>query len=204
MLKVKESQSQKTANPRHGAMSHEAIRGETWMASLSDAIEQYLLKLLRASKDGVVELQRSELSEMFGCSPSQINYVLETRFTTIRGFIVESRRGGAGYIRITRIVCPGYNGVLELINGVIGEQVNQEHAEQLLDRLVVEGFLTAREAAIIAAAIDRQTLRIGLPDRDALRARLLKAMLLGLLRTSAVNGSDAGGSAIVRQELRGE
>ena len=72
------------------------------MGTLADEIERYIKKILEASHDGIVELQRNELALQFSCVPSQINYVLSTRFTTEQGYIVESRRGGGGYVRIVK------------------------------------------------------------------------------------------------------
>lgn len=148
--------------------------------SLSDDIEAYLMQQLNGSADGVVEIQRNALSEMFGCSPSQINYVLGTRFTAARGFLVESRRGGAGYVRLVRLACP--RRVIDLLAQHVGDRIDQDRALHLVLRLLESGFLTHREAAMLAAAVDRRCLAVPLPERDRLRARLVKAMILTLFR----------------------
>lgn len=150
------------------------------MVSLSDDIEAYLMRQLDRSGDGVVEIQRHALSEMFGCSPSQINYVLGTRFTGARGFLVESRRGGAGYVRVVRLACPGR--VLDLLDQYVGDQIDQDRALHLAMRLLESGLLTDREAAMLGAAMDRRCLAVALPERDRLRARLFKTMILSLFR----------------------
>ncbi|MFO7171586.1 MAG: CtsR family transcriptional regulator [Bacillota bacterium] len=149
------------------------------MPNLSDYIEEYLKSLLR-ERDGVVEIQRSELAERFGCAPSQINYVLATRFTPEHGYLVESRRGGGGYIRIIRLNL-GREDLLQWLQGGIGDRLTQDEAEAMIRRLQEEGFITAREAILMAAAMRRDVLAVDLPLRDLIRANLFKAMLLALL-----------------------
>ncbi len=160
------------------------------MASLADAIEAYLLKRLEQA-NGFLEIQRGDLSAMFGCAPSQINYVLHTRFTHMRGFLVESKRGGAGYIRIARVASPSSGQVLEILKEKVGDRIGQERAESLLGTLVATGLITAREAAMIRAAVDRRTLSLPLPERDEVRARLLKAMLVASFCAGGQGGAVA-------------
>lgn len=152
------------------------------MSSLSDVIENHLLDLLRGKQDGIIEIQRGELAERFSCVPSQINYVLETRFTSERGFLVESRRGGGGFIRIIRLKFDPNDGLHELIHGTIGDCLAQEAALGYVRRLSEHGLLTPREAAIIRAALNRDVLTIDVSSRDRIRASILKAMLLAMLR----------------------
>ncbi len=149
--------------------------------SLSNAIERYLLQLLERARGGAVEIQRNALSEIFGCSPSQINYVLETRFTAARGFLVESRRGSSGFVRIVRLGAP--RRVVELLDACVGDHIGQEESLHLIERLKTSGWLSAREAAMLAAAVRRECLAIPLPERDRLRARLIRAMVLSLARS---------------------
>lgn len=151
--------------------------------SLADEIERHLLTLLAQTVDGALEIRRNALSEIFGCSPSQINYVLETRFTDARGFLVQSRRGGAGFVRILRLEPPP--AVRELLDGFVGESISQERAVHLVERMEAAGWLSGREAAMLTAALDRQHLDTPLPERDRLRARLLRAMILSLYRAEA-------------------
>jgi len=155
------------------------------VASLSNAIQQYLEKLLSRQNTGMLEIRRNELAQAFDCAPSQINYVLETRFTTERGYIIESRRGGGGYVRIIRVSCDSKEALLELIHEDIGSRVSQDEAHHYVARLVDDGFASEREAAIMRAALDRDVLAVQLPLRDIIRARLLKAMVLGLLKAES-------------------
>lgn len=150
------------------------------MANLADDIEQYLKQHLEHSP--VIEVQRAVLAAQFGCAPSQINYVLATRFTPERGYLVESRRGGGGYIRIVRLNLEEGDAIHVLINREIGDRVSQEEALGYICRLREQNMIDEREAAIMQAAIHRETIRLDLPVRDILRANLLKAMILAILR----------------------
>lgn len=151
------------------------------MRNASDMIEQYLKNILMQSPTGVIEIQRNELAERFQCVPSQINYVISTRFTLEKGYIVESKRGGGGYIRIQKVRLSSHGVILDHVLGTIGDQIDQTNSEGLLYQLEEGGFITCREASLIKAAMSRDILYLKLPLRDEIRARLLKAMLLSLL-----------------------
>src|SRR5699024_3686736 len=128
----------------------------------------------------IVEIKRSEMAERFQCVPSQINYVINTRFTIEKGYIVESKRGGGGYIRITKVQAESEAHLVDEMLSHIGSRINQSTAEALILRLLEEEVITKREARIMVSAIDRAVLQVGLPLRDEMRANLLKAMLLTL------------------------
>ncbi|MEK4176940.1 CtsR family transcriptional regulator [Aeribacillus sp. FSL K6-1305] len=150
------------------------------MRNISDIIEQYLKHVLDSSGKEIVEIKRSEIADKFQCVPSQINYVINTRFTIERGYIVESKRGGGGYIRIMKI---RINDRIQLINQIlnaIGKRLSQSAAEDIILRLADEEVISEREAKIMLSVIDRSVLYIDLPDRDELRARMMKAMLTSL------------------------
>lgn len=157
------------------------LRGEREVRSLSDFIEQYIKDLLNSTVEKAVEIQRNELAERFRCVPSQINYVLETRFTAERGYIVRSRRGGGGYIRINRIEFDCAQHLREILENHIADGIEQEKAEHCIQRLKESGTITAREARALKAAVQRDVLGLNPPERDALRARLLKAMIVSIL-----------------------
>lgn len=152
------------------------------MSNISDLIERYLKKLLADSPHDYVEIQRSELALRFNCVPSQINYVLSTRFSTGHGYIVESRRGGGGYIRIVKIPLDKRAELVLDICNLIGDSISQADAEGLIKRLLEEKLITRREARVMRAATGRDILRLSLPDRDHLRALVLKAMVTAVLR----------------------
>lgn len=150
--------------------------------NISDLIERYLKQLLAKSNTEFVEVQRSDLALRFSCVPSQINYVLTTRFSAGHGYFVESRRGSGGYIRIIRIPLDRRSDtVLELCD-VIGDAISQTDADGVIKRLLEEKLISLREAGIMHAAVDGNILRLSMPVRDRLRALLLKAMIKSILR----------------------
>jgi transcriptional regulator CtsR len=151
------------------------------MRNISDVIEHYLKEILQSSSEGAIEIQRSVLALRFSCVPSQINYVISTRFTLEKGYYVESKRGGGGYIRIQRVDLPLLEVVQHHIQQTVGEQIDQTAAEGLIYQLLEARFVTEREAHILKAAVSRDVLLLKLPFRDELRAKLLKAMLIAML-----------------------
>src|SRR3954470_11775090 len=101
------------------------------MRNISDLIEQYLKQMLQDSSEGSIEIQRSDLADKFSCVPSQINYVISTRFTLEKGYYVESKRGGGGYIRIQRVSLPSLEAVQRHIKQTVESQIDQTAAEGL-------------------------------------------------------------------------
>ena len=149
------------------------------MARLSDIIESFIKQTL-SDAEGVAEIQRNELAIRFNCVPSQINYVISTRFTNDRGYFVESRRGGGGFIRISRVnVTAGdISGYLMHIVSAIGGRIGQQDADAFIRNFVDYEIIEPREAGLMRAAVsDKILLRIPLPERDAIRADILKNML---------------------------
>jgi len=132
------------------------------------------------SQKDILEIKRSEIADKFQCVPSQINYVINTRFTIERGFLVESKRGGGGYIRIMKIKSQEHAHLIDQLISIIGSRVSQSTAEGIIDRLINEDIINHREAKIMMSVIDRSVIYIDLPDRDELRARILTAMLTTL------------------------
>ncbi|AQR78551.1 CtsR family transcriptional regulator [Paenibacillus larvae] len=151
------------------------------MRNVSEIIEHYLKHILQQSPNGAIEIQRNELADQFQCVPSQINYVISTRFTLEKGYLVESKRGGGGYVRIQKIELNSHGSILDYILTTINQSIDQSTSEGLIYRLEEGEFLTAREAKLIRAAISRDVLQFKLPLRDEIRAKILKAMLISLL-----------------------
>lgn len=145
--------------------------------NISDIIEKHLKEILQKKGKNVIEIKRSEVAELFQCVPSQINYVINTRFTIEKGYIVESKRGGGGYIRIIRVTRQDKSELVDEIIDMINPTVTQQASIDVLERLLEEEIITAREAKIILSAVDRSTLAFQLPLRDEIRARILTAML---------------------------
>lgn len=150
---------------------------------LSDSIESFI-KTLLAQEETEVELKRNELAEYFNCAPSQINYVLATRFTPDDGYVIESRRGGGGYIRIIRMVQSGSQRLMYLIHERVGEAITEPEAVKLIAQLCQTGLITAEERGIMQSAVSGQALSVPLPEgmKDVLRAKTLKAMLTAVAR----------------------
>ena len=150
---------------------------------LSDAIEQFI-KTMLTQEVPEVELKRNELAEYFNCAPSQINYVLATRFTPDHGYIIESRRGGGGYIRIFRMAQDTSEQLIYLLNQRVGDSIDALAASHLVQQLREREVVTDGEAAMMNAALSPQALSLPLPAemKDALRARILKNMLLEVAR----------------------
>lgn len=150
---------------------------------LSDSIELFI-KTLLAEDEPEVELKRNELAEYFGCAPSQINYVLATRFSPDHGYLIESRRGGGGYIRIVRVVQSGAQQLMYLINERIGDAIGEEEAARLVQQLTEQQVISSSEGELMRAAISTQALSVPMPDtmKDAQRARIFKAMLTSIAR----------------------
>ncbi|MGE1217799.1 transcriptional regulator CtsR [Bacillus toyonensis] len=147
------------------------------MRNISDIIEQYLKQVIDLSNNNVIEIKRNEIANRFECVPSQINYVINTRFTLERGFVVESKRGGGGYIRIIKVKLHDDIDIIDQMLHMIDHSVAQGNAESMIIRLIEEGIITNREAKLMLSVIDRSVLSMDVPSRDELRARILCAML---------------------------
>lgn len=150
------------------------------MRNISDIIEDYLKRVLEMSESEIVEIKRNEVAEKFQCVPSQINYVINTRFTIEKGYMVESKRGGGGYIRIIKVRVHDQGDLIDQLVSLVGNQISQLAAENLIYRLVEEEVISEREAKIMISVMDRSVLYIELPGRDELRARMITSMLMAL------------------------
>ena len=147
---------------------------------LSDVIASFLQEALDEA-DGVLEVQRSDLAQQFGCVPSQINYVMSTRFSPERGYIVESRWGGNGYIRITRVHMDHQTLLMHIINSV-GDSLELSQARSLLSNMVDSQAMEPQLARCLLAAISDRSLQTVPPvHRDAIRADIFKQVLIQLV-----------------------
>lgn len=150
------------------------------MASgISDLIAGFIQEMLN-STDGTAELQRAELANRFNCVPSQINYVISTRFSPEHGYIVESRRGGGGYIRITRVRTDPRRLLMHTVNA-IGDSLDLRTAAALISNLLSAGVVEENTARLMLAATGNAALRPADPEqRDKIRASVLKQLLINL------------------------
>jgi transcriptional regulator CtsR len=149
--------------------------------SIARRIESYLKEIL--SEQTFLEIQRNELAEFFRCVPSQINYVLGTRFTPSQGYLVESRRGGGGYLRIVKLSWEKteQDRVRNLFEA-LGDSLTQQEADGILARLKEEDWMTGREYQLLRALLSREVLDMESGYQDALRARMLQVALIALCR----------------------
>ena len=138
----------------------------------SDHIEAYIKAILEQS--GIVELQRSQLADTFQVVPSQINYVIKTRFTESRGYLVESKRGGGGYIRIGRIKFSNHHEMLRDLLYSVGEEVSQVVFEDVLKLLLEQELLTRQEMNLLVATASDRILG---EEANLIRANMLKQLL---------------------------
>ena len=143
---------------------------------LSDVLTEYIMDMIES--EGNAEIRRRELAEHFGCVPSQINYVLTSRFTPEQGYVVESRRGGGGYIRITRIKTDKNTALMHIINS-IGKELDNITAQVMIKNLLSSSIIDEEAAKIMLAATSERSLG-SVPSnvRDRVRATMYKNMLL--------------------------
>lgn len=146
---------------------------------LSDLIEEFI-KELWSAEENEVELKRNELAEYFRCAPSQINYVLSTRFTPDHGYAIESFRGGGGFIRIIRLKQDDSDHLRYLMNERVGDAISAQEARLLCLQLAQQGRITKETADVMCAALSPQSLCVPIPKalKDEIRAKTLRGMLL--------------------------
>ena len=157
------------------------VRKSDYMSRISDLIENFISEMIDQS-EGVIEIQRNEMANFFECAPSQINYVLTTRFTTDRGYFIESRRGGGGCIKITRVDVDRDDYLLNMLSKSIGDSLNKERAFAIAEALRKEKLIDRKLMSIFKAASDDSTLStVEKPHRDNLRAEILKAVIVAAL-----------------------
>jgi transcriptional regulator of stress and heat shock response len=148
------------------------------MANISDIIEDYIKRFFNQQSE--IEIKRSELADLFQCVPSQINYVLNTRFSNERGYIVESKRGGGGYIRIIKVLPNNNAELIDYMLRLIDDRITQSKSYAMIARLFEEDLISEREAKLMVSAVDRTVLDLSIPLRDMVRANILKSMLQAL------------------------
>lgn len=149
-------------------------------SNISDIIEEFILSVM--SEDETLKLSRNELANYFSVAPSQINYVLNTRFSLDKGFVIESRRGGGGFVTIVRVsqdpeqIIPLILKDLEIVN-----ELTYNKACNILDRLLHEQIIDEKEMNIIKSAISDKALATPMRS-DGLRKNIFKEILIGLMR----------------------
>lgn len=151
------------------------------MSVLSDIIAQYIDQQLDTT-NGAVELCRSELADNFGCTPSQITYVLRTRFSPVRGYQIESRRGGGGYVRVWRISREHAGCVPETIRSKLARPMSRRQADEIIQGLVHMGAVDEAAGRLMRAAVSDKALQGVDPEQAAgMRSRILSQMLVSCM-----------------------
>ena len=144
---------------------------------ISDMIEEFIKEL--CDEDDSIEIQRNELADQFNCVPSQINYVIATRFKPSQGYYVESRRGGGGHITIKKVSNTKSDYIMHIINN-IGNEITSNEVDILSSDLLTYDIIEAKEAKLIKVATSDNVLQLDKDTKDSVRARIFKNMLLNL------------------------
>ena len=144
---------------------------------MSDIIEEFIKELF--DEEDSIEIQRNELAEQFNCVPSQINYVISTRFKPSQGYYVESRRGGGGHITIRKVNNTKSDYILHIINN-IGSEITSNEVDILINDFLTYDILNAKEAKLLKVATSDNVLQLDQNNKDKVRARIFKNMLLNL------------------------
>lgn len=146
--------------------------------NMTDIIEAYLKKVLNQKEQ--VEIRRNEIAELFDCVPSQINYVINTRFTVQKGYLVESKRGGGGYIRIIKVQILDELDMLNTMIEIIGNNISERDAKSIVQKLYDEEIISKREAKLMIVAMDKSLYTGDRVIDNRVRANLLRSMLANL------------------------
>ncbi|MDR2047595.1 MAG: CtsR family transcriptional regulator [Clostridiales bacterium] len=146
------------------------------MSNISDLIEQFILSAMSGSGETI--LKRNDLANRFDCASSQINYVLNTRFTVDKGYSIESRRGGGGYIRLFRME-GGEEYFKTILNGIKGGSLSYNKCTHIMQRLIIDGLMTERERELLAAALSDKSLSVAC-DKEKLRRSIMTEVIIGL------------------------
>ncbi len=150
------------------------------MANISESIEQFIIATM--GDNDSVDISRNSLADYFSCAPSQINYVLDTRFTVDRGFVKESKRGGSGFIKISRLKNTDDNAYLNsLVIESIGDELSAKRMNQICDKLVSDEILSRTEQMMLETALSDDSLAMPFTIKDKVRAKAFKNVLLKLM-----------------------
>ncbi len=145
---------------------------------ISDVIEEFIKDMLKT--DDELEIQRNELAEHFNCVPSQINYVIATRFKPSQGYYVESKRGGGGHITIKKINVTQSNYLMHTINS-IGDKLTAKEVDIFISNFLSDDIVTEKEAKLLKVATSDNVLTVPIEIKDSLRAKIFKNMLINLI-----------------------
>lgn len=143
--------------------------------NMSDLIENYLKNVLH--KNETVEIRRSEIADQFNCVPSQINYVINTRFTIQQGYVVESKRGGGGYIRIMKVNLVDEMDILNELGNLIPEELSAREGNHLLQNLYENELISKREAQMMSLMMEKDTFPSNVKNAAEIRSNMMKKLI---------------------------
>ena len=143
--------------------------------NMSDLIESYLKNVLH--KNETVEIRRSEIADQFNCVPSQINYVINTRFTIQQGYVVESKRGGGGYIRIMKVNLVDEMDILNALSDLVPEELSAREGNHLLQNLYENKLITKREAQMMSLMMEKDTFPSNVKNAAEVRSNMMKKLI---------------------------
>lgn len=146
---------------------------------MSDIIEDFIKEMFDEDESDLIEIQRNELAQQFNCVPSQINYVISTRFKPSQGYYVESKRGGGGNIKIKKINNTKSDYIMHIINNV-GKTITANEIDILLSDFLTYSIITAKEAKLLKVATSDNVLKLENDIKDEVRSRIFKNMLLNI------------------------
>ena len=146
---------------------------------MSDVIEDFIKDLFDEDESDLIEIQRNELAQHFNCVPSQINYVISTRFKPSQGYYVESKRGGGGHITIRKVNNTKEDYIMHIINN-IGNDLTSNEVDILISDFLTYNIITKKEAKLLKVATSDNVLRLNQQIKDEVRARIFKNMLLNI------------------------
>ena len=144
---------------------------------MSDMIENFIKELF--DDDDYIEIQRNDLAEHFNCVPSQINYVISTRFKPDQGYYVESKRGGGGHISIRKINVTKSNYLMHIISS-IGDKITAQEVDIFISNFLSYDIISKKEARLLKVATSDNVLKLDKDIKDEVRARIFKNMLLNI------------------------
>ena len=146
---------------------------------MSDVIEDFIKDLFDEDESDLIEIQRNELAQHFNCVPSQINYVISTRFKPSQGYYVESKSGGGGNIKIKKITNTKSDYIMHIINN-IGKTITTNDIDILISDFLTYNIITSQEAKLLKVATSDNVLKLDKDIKDEVRARIFKNMLLNI------------------------
>ena len=145
---------------------------------ISDIIEEFIKELFE--EEDAIEIQRNDLALKFNCVPSQINYVISTRFTPNQGYYVESQRGGGGYIKISRVNLTNSDYIMHVISN-LEDKITAREIDIIINNFIHHGVIDEDTARLIKSATSDKALTIPIDIRDNIRAKIFKNMLINLV-----------------------